>query len=136
LVDIVVLLMGLQAPSAPSVLYLTPPLGTPNSVQWLTASTCLYICQVLAKPIRRQPYQAPVSKHFLASTIVSGFGACIWDGSPGGESLDGLFFSLCLWGPFLSQPPQWAKYAFFLCILPSPKNSFETTVDKYNHETI
>jgi hypothetical protein len=28
--------------------------------------------------------QAPVSKHFLASAIVSGFGNCIWDGSPGG----------------------------------------------------
>jgi hypothetical protein len=32
LVDIVVLPMGLQTPSAPSVLYLAPPLGTPCSV--------------------------------------------------------------------------------------------------------
>ena len=38
MVDIVVLPMGLQTPSAPSVLSLTPPLGTPCSVQWLTAS--------------------------------------------------------------------------------------------------
>ena len=37
-----------------------------------------------AEPLRRQLYQAPVSKHLLASTIVSGFGNCIWDGSPGG----------------------------------------------------
>jgi hypothetical protein len=39
LVDIFVLPMGLQTPSAPSVLSLTPPLGAPlrtlSSVQWL-----------------------------------------------------------------------------------------------------
>jgi hypothetical protein len=29
-------------------------------------------------------YRAPVSKHLLASTTLSGFGDCIWDGSPGG----------------------------------------------------
>jgi hypothetical protein len=36
-----------------------------------------------AEPLRRQLYQDPVSKHLLASTIGSGFGDCIWDGSPG-----------------------------------------------------
>jgi hypothetical protein len=35
----------------------------------------------LAKPLRRQLYQVPVSKHFLASAIVSGFGVYMWDGS-------------------------------------------------------
>jgi hypothetical protein len=30
----------------------------------------------------RHLYQAPVSKHFLAFSIVSQFGVCIWDGSP------------------------------------------------------
>ena len=54
LVDIVVFPMGLQTPSAPSVLSLTPPLGFPCSVQWLAASICLCICQVLAEPLRRQ----------------------------------------------------------------------------------
>jgi hypothetical protein len=39
-------------------------------------SICLCICQALAEPLRRQLYQAPVSMHFLASTIVSGFGVC------------------------------------------------------------
>ena len=39
------------------------------------------ICNALARPLRKQLYQAPFSKHFLASTIVSGFGDCIWDGS-------------------------------------------------------
>jgi hypothetical protein len=83
LVDIV-LPIGMQTSSAPSVFSLTPLLGTPCSVQWLSASICLCICQVLAEPLRRQLYQAPVSMHLLASIIVSGFGDYIWDGSPGG----------------------------------------------------
>jgi hypothetical protein len=50
----------------------------------LSESIYLCICQSLAKPLRRQLYQAPVSKPLLASTIVSEFGGCLWDGSPGG----------------------------------------------------
>jgi hypothetical protein len=50
-------LWGLQTPSAPSVLYLTPLLGTPLgtlcSIQWLAASVHLCICQALAEPFRR-----------------------------------------------------------------------------------
>jgi hypothetical protein len=84
LVDIVVLPMGLQTPSAPSVLSLTLPLGSPCSVRWLAASIHICICQALEEPLRRQLYQAPVSKHLLASTIVSGFGDCICNGSPAG----------------------------------------------------
>jgi len=79
LVDIVVLLMGLQTPSA---LSLTPPLATPFSVQCLVASICLCLCQALAEPLRIQLYQASVSMNFLASTILSGFVGCIWDGTP------------------------------------------------------
>jgi hypothetical protein len=90
LVDIVVLPMGLQIPSTRSVLSLTPLLGTPRSVQWLAANICLWIC----KALRRQSYQAPFSIHFSASTIVSGFGNCIWDESPGG-TVSGL----PLWWP-------------------------------------
>ena len=84
LVNIVVLPMGLQTPSTPSVLSLTPLLGTPRSFQWLAVNIHLCICEALAEPLRRQLYQAPFSMHFLASTIVSGFGNCIWDESPGG----------------------------------------------------
>ena len=47
LVDIVVLPMGLQTPSAPSVLSLTPPLVSPCSVGWLAANICICICQAL-----------------------------------------------------------------------------------------
>jgi hypothetical protein len=36
----------------------------------------------LAEPHRRQLYQDPVSKILLASAIVSGFGGCLWAGSP------------------------------------------------------
>ena len=95
MVDIVVLPMGLKTSSAHSVLSLTPLLGTLCSVH-------LCIWQALAETLRRQLYQAPVSKHFLASTIVSGFGNCIWDGSADGavsgwlflRSLLHIFFSL------------------------------------------
>jgi hypothetical protein len=76
--------MRLQPPSVPSVPSSTPPSGTPCSIQWLAASIHLCTCQALAEPLRKQLYQASISKHFLASTITSGFGDCIWDGSPGG----------------------------------------------------
>jgi hypothetical protein len=75
---------GVENPSASSVLSLTPPLGTPCSVQWLAASIPICIGQALTEPLRRQLCQAPVSKHFLASTKGSEFRVCIWDGSPGG----------------------------------------------------
>ena len=87
--------MGLQAPSVPSVLSLAPSLETLCSIQWLVESIHLCIYQALSEPFRRQLYQAPVTKLLLASTIVSGFGDCMWNGSPGGKSLDGPSFSLC-----------------------------------------
>ena len=83
LVHIVVPPMVLQATLAPLVLSLAPPLRALCSVQWLAESIHLCICQTLAEPLRRQLYKAPVSKHLLASTIVSEFGNCIWDVSPG-----------------------------------------------------
>jgi hypothetical protein len=76
--------MGMQTLSAPWILSLAPPLGTMCSLQWLAENIHLCICQALAEPLRSRLYQAPVSKHLLASTIVSGFGDCIWDGSLGG----------------------------------------------------
>ena len=80
LVDIVVLPIGLQSPSAPSVLPPTLPLGSLGSVCWLTVRICICIRQVLAETLRRQLYQAPVTKH-LVSAIVFGFGVCSWDGN-------------------------------------------------------
>jgi hypothetical protein len=73
LICIVVPPMGLQTPSAPLVLSLALPLGTLCSVQWLAVSFYPCICHALAEPLRRQLYQAPVSKHLLASGIVSWF---------------------------------------------------------------
>jgi hypothetical protein len=84
LVHIAVPPMGLQTPLAPWVLSLAPSLGNLCSVQWMAVSIHFCICQALAEPLRRQLYQAPVSKHLLVSTIESGFGDCISDGSPGG----------------------------------------------------
>jgi hypothetical protein len=102
MVHIVVPPMGLQAPSAPWVLSLAPPLWTLCLVQWLAESIHLYICQALAEPLRRQLYQAPVSKHLLVSTTVNGFGDCIWDGSPG-RAFSGYIFLQCLFHTF--SPP-------------------------------
>ena len=92
----------MQCPSAPSVLPLTHPLGLPGSVQWLAVSICIYLSQVLAKPLRGQLYQAPVCKHFLALAIVSGFGimqmgwisrwGCLWMAFP---SVSAPYFCPC-----------------------------------------
>jgi hypothetical protein len=80
----------LMTNKAPSILPLTPLLRSLCSI-WLVAVS-IHICigQDLTEPIRRQLYQAPVSKHFLASAIVSAFGVCMWGGSQVGQSLDGL----------------------------------------------
>ena len=112
LIDIVILSIGLQTPSAPSVLFLTPLLGSACSIQWLAVSIHICICQSLTEPLRRQLYQAPVIKHFLAFAIVSEFGIDIWDGSQVGQTLDGLSFSLCsTFCPHISfrQEPFWVK---------------------------
>jgi hypothetical protein len=62
-VDIIVLTMGLQTPSTPSVLSLTPPLGTPCSVQCMATNICLSICKALAEPLRRQLFSGSISWH-------------------------------------------------------------------------
>jgi hypothetical protein len=84
LIEIVVLPVGLQSPSAPSVFPLTLPLGSLCLVQLLDVSIYICISQALAEPPRGQLYQAPGSKYFLTSAIVSKFGICRWNGSLGG----------------------------------------------------
>jgi hypothetical protein len=80
---IVVPPIGLQTHSAPWVLSLAPSLGTLCSFEWMVERIHFCICQALEEPLRRQLYQAPVSKHLLASTTV-GFDYCTWNRSPGG----------------------------------------------------
>jgi hypothetical protein len=63
--------MGLQPPS------LAPSLGTLCPIPWMTMSIHFCICQELTEPLRRQLYQASVSKLVLGSAIVSGFGGCL-----------------------------------------------------------
>jgi hypothetical protein len=84
LIHIVVPPMGMQTSSPPWVLYLAPSLGTLCSIQWMAVSIHFCISKAQAEPLKSQVYQAPVSKLLLASTIVSAFSDCIWDGSPGG----------------------------------------------------
>jgi hypothetical protein len=105
------ILLFLQTPLAPCVLSLAPPLGTLCSVQWMAVSIYFCICQALAEPLRRELYQAPVSKHLLAFTIVSGFGNCIWDGSPGAAVTE--------W-PFLQFLSQTLSLYFFQWVFCSP----------------
>jgi hypothetical protein len=68
------------------------------------------ICQALADPLRRQLYQAPLSKHLLASITVS-LGLVIVNGMDPqvSLSLDGHFFSLysilCLCNSFHGYSP-------------------------------
>jgi len=76
----IVVLMGLQAPSALSILSLIPPMVAPFSVRWLAASIGLYIWYALAVSLRRHLYPVPVSMHFLVSPILSSFGGCIYMG--------------------------------------------------------
>ena len=82
--ETVVLPMGMQIPSVPTVIALTSPLESLGSVQYLAAGIPICIGQTLAEFLIKQLYQDPGNKHFLALTIVSEFGVCIWDGSLGG----------------------------------------------------
>jgi hypothetical protein len=104
LVHIVVPPMGLQTPSAPWVLSLAPSLGTLCSVQRKAMSIHFCICQALAEPLSRELYQAPIRKHLLACTTVSGFGDYIWGGSLG-ESVSGWSFLHSLLLHFFSVSP-------------------------------
>jgi hypothetical protein len=54
-------------------------LGLPHRLHWSGCGS-----QALAELLRRYLYQALVSKHSLASAVVSRFGDCILSGSPGG----------------------------------------------------
>ena len=95
MVDIVVLPMGLQTPSTPSVLSLTPLLGTLPSVQWLAVNIHLCICkalQGLSGDSHIRLLSACTSWHpqqCLGLISVYGMNPQV------GQSLGGLSFSLC-----------------------------------------
>ena len=77
MVDIVVLSLGLQTTFAPTILSLTSPLGTPTLNAMVGCENLGLYFKSLAGPLRRQLYQSPFSKQFLASIIRSGFGNLI-----------------------------------------------------------
>ena len=68
----------MQTPLAPWVLSLARSFVSLCSVQWMTVSIHFSICQALEEPLRRQLCQAPVSQLLLPSTILYGFGGCLW----------------------------------------------------------
>ena len=96
LFDTVVLPMRLQTPSGPTVLALTSPLESLCLVHCLTVYIRICIGQALAETLRGQLYWALVKKHFLASAVVSGFGASRCDGSLGGAVSGWLFLQFLL----------------------------------------
>jgi hypothetical protein len=67
------------------------------------------ICQALAELLRGQLYQAPFSQLLLASTIVSGFADCLWDGYPGGDQSVDTLVLLRRGAEFLKEEAQMAK---------------------------
>jgi hypothetical protein len=87
--------MGLQTALDPWIFSLAPSLGTLCFVQWMAVSIHFCICQALAEPLRGQLYQVTVSKLLLASSIVSRFGVCLWNESPGGAVSGWSFPQLC-----------------------------------------
>ena len=116
MVHIVVLPMGLQAPLAPSVLSLDPPLRTLCSVQWLAESIPLCICQALIESLRRQLDYIILS----TSTCWSGFGDCIWDGFPGGAVSGWPFLQSLLHTLYLTPPHTHHHHGYF--VPPSKKD--------------
>jgi hypothetical protein len=70
----------------------------------MTVSIHFCTCQALAELLRRPIYQVPVRKILLASAIVSGFGGCLWDGSPG-EAVSGWSFLSVSVSNFVSVTP-------------------------------
>jgi hypothetical protein len=90
--------MGLQTPSAPSVLLLTLSLGPPCSIQCVTESICILLVRLWQS---LSGERTPVSKLFLASAIMSRFGVCRWDGSLGGAVSGWPFLQSLLYSLFL-----------------------------------
>jgi hypothetical protein len=84
LIDIVVLPLGLQTTATPSVRTLTPLLGTLRLVQWLAANVNLCICKGSGRSSQETAIAGSFQHEVLDSTIVSGFGNCIWNESPDG----------------------------------------------------
>ena len=123
-----ILLLFLWGVKPLHILSPSPPLGFLCSVLWLAASIHIYIGHALAKPLREELYQAPVSKHFLVLAIVSGFGDCIWDGCPcgavsGWPFLQSLFNTLSLYllpwvlFPLLRRTEISTLWSFFLSFM-------------------
>jgi len=98
----IVVLMWLQALSAPSIHSLTPPMGTPFSVQWLAASILLLFlsCSDWAS---KQTAICCQYVHGISNIVWDRWYVCIWTGSPCGVSSEWPFLQslLQILSPFL-----------------------------------
>jgi hypothetical protein len=63
-----------KAPSAPSFILLTPPLGSLCSVQWLALIICIHIGQDLAEPLQETAVSGPCQQalHGISNIV------CVW----------------------------------------------------------
>jgi len=109
LVDIFVLPMRLVTTSAPSVLPLTPPLG-PSSV-------LVSFLQSLSGDNYIRLLSAIISWH----QQTSGFGVCIWNGSPGGVAFPSV--SAPLFVPVFSLDRNNLVNIFEMGLCPHPSTS-------------
>jgi hypothetical protein len=82
-VDTVAPSMGVQTSSA-SVPSPTPSSGTSNVSPMVGCKHLPLYLSCSDRISQETAISASISKHFPGSTIVSWFGGCIWDGSPGG----------------------------------------------------
>ena len=81
MVDIVVLPMWFQTPSAPSVLSLTPPFGDPVLSAVVGCKHPTLHLSGSGRASGEKAVSGSFQQSFLASTIVSAFCECIWDES-------------------------------------------------------
>ena len=124
MVDIVVLFMGLQIPSTPSVLFLTPPFGDPVLSPMVGCEQPRLYLPGYGRASQDTAISASCQEALLGIPNIVWFGDYIWDGSPGGAVSGWPFFqslhSVSIFAPvsilfaFLrrtSTPTAWYSYS-------------------------
>ena len=96
MVDIVVLFMGLQIPSTPSVLFLTPPFGDPVLSPMVGCEQPPLYLPGSGRANQDTAISASCQEALLGIPNIVWFGDYIWDGSPGGAVSGWPFFQSLL----------------------------------------
>jgi hypothetical protein len=88
------------------------PFPNSSSLYSVGASIHICVCQALTEPLRRHPYQAPISKHFLVLAVESCLSGCIWE---------------CRWGRFWMAFPS-VSALNFVSVFHLDRNNFELKI--------